>query len=214
MDDPAQEEARRENPDLDREDVAVLLEAVAAGDPDALDRLVPLVYENLHEIAHFHLQAERTSHTLNTTAIVHEAYLRLAASSKPSWRDRAHFLAVSSRVIRHVLIDYERRRAAEKRGGDVIRVPLYEDLAEGGPRPDEALEFIAVDAALRALSAHDPRLERVVECRFFGGLTGRETAEILGVSERTVERDWVRARAYLRRALRTKKDPAQPESRE
>ena len=202
MDDPEQAKTRARETARDGGDVTALLEAVVAGDPDALDRLVPLVYHNLHEIAHHHRRAERPEHTLNTTAIVHEAYIRLAGSSNPSWRDRAHFLAVSSRVIRHVLIDYERRRMAEKRGGDVLRVPLNEDLAVDTAGPDASVEFLALDAALQDLARHEARLERVVECRFFGGLTGRETAEVLGVSERTVERDWARARAYLRRALR------------
>lgn len=202
MDDPEQAQTRARETAGDGGDVTALLEAVVAGDPDALDRLVPLVYDSLHEIAHHHRRAERPGHTLNTTAIVHEAYLRLAGFSNPSWRDRAHFLAVSSRVIRHVLIDYERRRMADKRGGEVIRVPLNEDLAEDTAGPDGVVEFLALDAALQDLARREARLERVVECRFFGGLTGRETAEVLGVSERTVERDWVRARAYLRRTLR------------
>lgn len=203
MDDPEQAHTRARETSGEGGDVTALLEAVMAGDPDALDRLVPLVYHSLHEIAHHHRRAERPEHTLNTTAIVHEAYLRLAGASSPSWRDRAHFLAVSSHVIRHVLIDYERRRMAEKRGGDMLRVPLNEDLAVAAVEgPDTSVEFLALDAALRDLASHEPRLERVVECRFFGGLTGRETAEVLGVSERTVERDWARARAYLRRALR------------
>lgn len=184
------------------------LEAAVAGDSDALNRLVPLIYDDLHEIAHYHLRAERPSHTLNTTAIVHEAYVRLAGISSPSWRDRAHFLAISSRVIRHILIDYERRRMAEKRGGDMVRVPLNEDLAEDDSDAG-SVEFLALDAALCELARHDPRLEQVVECRFFGGLTGRETAEVLGISSRTVERDWVRARAYLRRALRPATDKAE-----
>lgn len=201
MDDPEQAQTRARETAADGGDVTALLEAVVAGDPDALDRLVPLVYQSLHEIAHHHRRSERPEHTLNTTAIVHEAYLRLAGSSSPSWRDRAHFLAVSSRVIRHVLIDYERRRMADKRGGDVVRVPLDEHLAADTAGPDAAVEFLALDTALQELAKHEPRLERVVECRFFGGLTGGETAEVLGISERTVERDWARARAYLRRAL-------------
>ena len=209
MGDPEQAHPRTRATTGEGGEVTALLEAVVAGDPDALDRLVPLVYHNLHEIAHHHRRAERPEHTLNTTAIVHEAYIRLAGSSNPSWRDRAHFLAVSSRVIRHVLIDYERRRMAEKRGGDVLRVPLNEDLAVDTAGPDASVEFLALDAALQDLARHEARLERVVECRFFGGLTGRETAEVLGVSERTVERDWARARAYLRRALRpATEDPA------
>lgn len=183
----------------DAAQVSSLLEAHAGGDRSALDRLIPLVYSDLRRIAHHRLRSERAAHTLDTTAIVHEAYLRLAADEDPSWRNRSHFMAVCSRVIRNLLIDHERRRSADKRGGGRIKIPLREDLAQADDAP--GVELLDLDAALTELARVDPRLERVVEYRFFGGLTVAEVAEVLGVSMRTVERDWTRAKAYLYRAL-------------
>ena len=180
-------------------EITSLLAAHADGDRTALDRLIPLVYADLRRIAHQRLKSERDAHTLSTTAIVHEAYLRLADHEEPSWRNRAHFLAVCSRVIRNLLIDYERRRGADKRGGDRLRIPLREDLTASDDGP--GVELLDLDAALSELALVDPRLETVVEYRFFGGLTVAEVAEVLGVSVRTVERDWTRAKAYLYRAL-------------
>lgn len=184
----------------DGETIASLLRASADGDRYALDRLMPLVYEDLRRLAHRRLWHERDAHTLNTTALVHEAYLRLAADSNPAWNDRIHFMAVCSRIIRNLLIDYERRRQSARRGGGEILIPLRTDLVQDGGRM-ETVELIALDAALTDLSRMQPRLEQVVEYRFFGGLTVAETAEVLCVSVRTVERDWTRARAYLYRAL-------------
>lgn len=173
----------------------------ATGDDTALDRLIPLVYEDLRRIAHDRLRSERAPHTLDTTAVVHEAYLRLVEVSDPGWNGRAHFFAVSSKLIRNLLIDYARQRKAEKRGGSAIRIPLNEGL-DGGRNPEpRTIDLLALDEALSALARLDPRLEKVVECRFFGGLSVQETAEVLGVSARTVERDWTRAKAYLYRAL-------------
>ena len=169
-----------------------------------LGELIPALYDDLRRIAHERLRREGRPHTLCTTAIVHEAYMRLAAGSRDSWK-RAHFMAVSSRIIRNLLIDYERRRSADKRGGEAIRIPVSEEIqADGGWRTTD-VELLDLEAALVDLSRKDPRLEKVVEYRFFGGLTVAETAEALGTSVRTVERDWTRARAYLIRAL-------QPES--
>lgn len=182
-------------------EITGLLEAHAAGDDDALERLIPLVYDDLRRIAHQRLHSERPSHTLDTTAVVHEAYLRLVDVSDPDWNGRAHFFAVSSRLIRNLLIDYARRRKADKRGGDAIRVPLDEELDAASIDAPAGVDLLALDEALTALARHDERMERVVECRFFGGLTVRETAQVLGVSTRTVERDWTRAKAYLYRAL-------------
>lgn len=175
-----------------------LLAAHAEGDPDAFDRLIPLVYDDLQRIAHHHLQNERAGHTLNTTAVVHEAYLRLVDQTQARWPDRAHFFAFASRVMRHILIDYARKRRRLKRGGDVIRVPI-EQVALGVS--DATTELLALDEAIAQLSQRDERMGRVVECRLFGGMTVKEVAEAFGVSLSTVERDWRCAKAYLYRAL-------------
>lgn len=190
-------------------EITRLLDAHAAGDREALDRLIPLVYDDLRRIAHNRLRSERASHTLDTTAVVHEAYLRLVDVSDPSWNGRAHFFAVSSKLIRNLLIDYARRRRADKRGGGVIKIPLSGELDAAGEGA-AAVDLLALDEALSALARRDRRLEQVVECRFFGGLTVRETAEVLDVSVRTVERDWTRAKAYLYRALSTGTAPSDP----
>lgn len=179
--------------------VTRLLTECAEGDRDAFDRLIPLVYDDLRRIAHRRLALERVGHTLSTTAVVHEAYLQLVNQATATWRDRAHFFAVAARVIRHVLVDYARARDAEKRGGGALRIPLREDL--DGREPD-TVELLALEEALTKLARRDPRLEKVVECRFFGGMTMKDTAEAVGVSLRTAERDWTRAKAYLFRLLR------------
>lgn len=182
-------------------EIVNLLQAHAAGDGTALDRLMPIVYEDLRRIAHHRLRQERRVHTLDTTALVHEAYLRLVSSADQTWKDRAHFFAIASRVIRNVLTDYARQRGAFKRGGGVIRVPLHEDLVDDPDIAAREIDLLALDEALSTLALHDARLEHVVECRFFGGLSVAETAEALDTSVRTVERDWTRARAYLYREL-------------
>lgn len=182
-------------------DITGLLRKHASGDGAALDRLIPLVYDDLRRIAHDRLRSERRSHTLDTTAVVHEAYLRLVDVSDPGWNGRAHFFAVSSKLIRNLLIDYARRQKAEKRGGSAIRVPMNEGLDGGTDSEPRTIDLLALDEALSALARLDARLEQVVECRFFGGLSVKETAEVVGVSTRTVERDWTRAKAYLYRAL-------------
>jgi len=177
----------------------------SAGDQDAFDRLVPLIYDDLRRIAHNHLGRNRRGDTLNTTAVVHELYLDLVDQTRVGWRDRVHFFAVASKVMRHIVIDAVRRKSAQKRGGDRVRVPLLPDkIPVDGGTPD----LLALDQALDRLAEHDPRLGQVVECRFFGGMTAKETAEALGVGVRTVERDWTRARTYLYRALSD--DPAGP----
>lgn len=186
-----------EPPSAQRE-ITELLQACSNGEQDAFDRLIPLVYADLRAIAHQRLSRERPDHTLNTTAIVHQAYLGLVDQATATWRDRAHFFAVSSKLIRNLLIDHARARRAEKRGGDAIHVPLEDHLAGEEPR---TVDLLALDEALERLGTRDRRLERLVECRFFGGLTMEETAEALGISLRTVERDWRRARAYLFQAL-------------
>ncbi|MFW5905052.1 MAG: sigma-70 family RNA polymerase sigma factor, partial [bacterium] len=180
--------------DADRSLVTGLLMECAAGDREAFDRLIPLVYDDLKGIAHRRLAEERPHHTLDTHALVHEAYLRMVDHATVTWRDRAHFFALAARVIRNILVDHARVRRATKRGGDAIRIPLREDLE--GEEPNE-VELLALDEALEELGDHDPRLREVVECRFFGGMTVADTAAALGVSRRTAERDWTRAKAYL-----------------
>lgn len=178
-----------------------LLSASARGDRTAAD-LFAVVYEDLRVVAHGQLRNEAAGHTLNTTALVHEAYLALAHQARVDSKDRAHFLAVASRAMRHILIDYGRARRRGKRGGAGIRIPLSEDMKlpeRGGAQTD--IDLLALDDALLELARHDERLARVVECRFFGGLSMAETAEALGVGQRTVERDWTRAKAYLYQQL-------------
>lgn len=179
-------------------EITELLHACSNGERSAFDRLIPLVYDDLRAIAHNRLLAERPDHTLNTTGIVHDAYLNLVNQATATWRDRAHFFAVSSKVIRNLLIDHARTRKAAKRGGGAVHVPLAEHLEGKGPG---TVDLLALDEALADLGTKDERLERLVECRFFGGMTMEEVAETLGVSLRTVERDWRRARAYLYQAL-------------
>jgi RNA polymerase sigma factor (TIGR02999 family) len=174
--------------------VTRLLEAVDAGEEGAFERLVPLVYEDLRRIAHNRMRSEADGHTLNTTAVVHEAYVELAGRDG-GFNNRAHFFAVASRVMRHILIDHARAQRAQKRGGEAVVVRLEE--ADGVAVDTGGLDLIALDGALRQLGARDERLARIVECRFFGGLTMEETAEALGISERTAARDWRRARVYL-----------------
>jgi RNA polymerase sigma factor (TIGR02999 family) len=170
---------------------------------DALGRLVPLVYGELRRVAHRQLAAERADHTLSTTAVVHEAYLRLVDQTRASWEDRAQFFAIAARIMRRVLVDYARRRRALRRGG--ARRPIsLEDVADAGAvaAPDRAEEVVALDEALERLALLDERLSRVVECRFFAGLTLEETAQALGVTRRTVARDWVKAKGWLYQELR------------
>jgi len=175
-------------------DVTQLLQAVREGDAQALDRLVPLVYEELRSLAKRELYSEQPGHTLHATALVHEAYLKLAGSSMPA-SDRAHFLAIAARAMRQVLVDHARRRKAVKRGGDMVCTTLTDSGGQVEFRPDE---LIALDEALEQL---DPRQRQVVEFRFFAGMEEKEIADVLGVSDRTVRREWVKARAWLYRAM-------------
>lgn len=179
-------------------EVTLLLRQWQGGDEAALDRLLPVVYDELRRRAHRHVRRERDGPTLCTTALVHEAFLALAADPPAALADRAHFYAVASRVMRRVLVWAARRRTAAKRGGGLPDLPLDPSVWLAAPRLDEAL---AVDAALDRLERLDPRLCRVVECRHFGGLSVDETAAALGVSAATVKRDWQAARAWLRREL-------------
>jgi RNA polymerase sigma-70 factor, ECF subfamily len=181
-----------------RGEVSVLLHEMRAGVPDAEGRLLGIVYSELRKIAAFHLRRERSGHTLQPTALVNEAYLRLTRANLGSLTDRAHFFAVASRVMRRILVDYARSHFASKRGGHLVR----EDL--GGipePRMHSAEEFLALDEALSRLATWDDRQSRIVELRFFGGLTEEEIAHVLNLSARTVKREWAMARAWLQSQL-------------
>jgi RNA polymerase sigma factor (TIGR02999 family) len=179
-------------------DVNELLERCRAGDAAALDELVTAVYAELRRLAAHHLRAERPDHTLQPTALVHEAYVRLAHGHDRPWQDRSHFLAAAAKVMRHVLVDHARARAAGKRAGQRTRLAL-DDALEVAARAD--VDLLALDDALHALAEVDPDLARVVELRAFVGLTIVEIAEVVGVSRATVEREWATARAWLRTEL-------------
>jgi RNA polymerase sigma factor (TIGR02999 family) len=191
--------------------ITVLLKAWRDGDRSALDRLTPLLYGELRRLAYWFMQQERAEHTLQATALVNEAYLRLVDIKVVDWQDRAHFMAVASQTMRRVLVDAARARAAEKRGGGMERLDggaSGVDL-DGMPAPgtDRAREVCALDEALDALARMDPRRAKVIELRFFGGLTVEETAEILQISPQSVMRDWKLARAWLMRELRAEPAP-------
>jgi RNA polymerase sigma factor (TIGR02999 family) len=176
-----------------------LLRAWSEGDRGALERLMPLVYEELHRLARRYMAGEHPGHTLQATALVNEAYLRLANSEPAGFRDRAHFFAVAARAMRHILVDWARSRQAGKRGNDVPALELVDHLAIAqGPSGNH---LVAIDDALKTLAAFDPRKSEIVELRFFGGLSIQETAEVLKVSEETVRRDWNMAKLWLRREL-------------
>ena len=177
--------------------ITALLQA-AVEDEYVMDRLLPLVYDELRGMAHGHLLRERRSHTLNTTALVHEAYLKLVDQTRAPVRSQAYFFGAAARAMRQILVDHARRRGRQKRGGGQQPVTLEEQhLADG----EFAAEVLDLDAALERLAEIEPRAARVVECRFFGGLSVEETAEVLGVSSRTVKRDWIMAKAWLYRTL-------------
>ncbi|HUF46971.1 MAG TPA: ECF-type sigma factor [Vicinamibacterales bacterium] len=179
-------------------DVTELLLAHGRGRADAMDQLVPLVYQDLRRVARSQLRRLRVGETLDTTGLVHEAYLRLVDQTRATWHDRGHFLAVSAIAMRQVLIDYARERSREKRGGGVVHTAFDDQAAAATVDAGRLLE---IDLALEKLGRHDPRLVRVVECRYFAGLSEHETAEALGVSLRTAQRDWLKARAWLRQEL-------------
>lgn len=179
------------------DEVTGLLRAWAGGDPQALERLTPLVYRELHRRAHWHMARERAGDTLQTTALVNEVYLRMVDMRNVSWRDRTHFFALASRLIRRVLIDAARARSADKRGAGAAHVALDEAVVA----IERAGDLVALDDALMALAALDARKSRVVELRFFGGMSVEETAEVLEVSPETVKRDWKLAKAWLRREM-------------
>jgi RNA polymerase sigma factor (TIGR02999 family) len=179
--------------------VTDLLQAWASGDQAALDELLPLVYEELRRQARRYMRAQPAGHTLQTTALVHEAYLRLVGQSSVEWQGRAHFFGVAAKAMRSVLVDHARARGAAKRGGSVRAITL--DDAGGVAGPQASVDVLALDEALGRLTELDPRKSRLVELRYFGGLGIEEAAAVLGVSPATVKRDWTTARAWLRREL-------------
>jgi RNA polymerase sigma-70 factor, ECF subfamily len=180
-------------------DVTELLQAWGRGEDAALDRLIPLVYRDLHLRARRCMAGERVEHSLQTTALIHEAYLRLVGPSPAGWESRGHFFAVAARVMRRILVDHARARRAQKRGGAASPVTLDEQLVvAGGPGRD----LVSLDDALQALATFDERKARVVEMRFFGGLSVEEAAEVLKVSPQTVLRDWKLAKVWLLREMK------------
>lgn len=184
--------------------ITQLLAEWNGGDQAALDRLLPLIYEELRRQAHHRMRHERAGHTLQTTALVHEAFVRLVDYRNVRWQDRAHFFAVAAQLMRRVLVDHARSRRRLKRGGGAFRVTLG---AESAMSPQRSQELLALDEALVRLAATDPRKARVVEFRLFGGLSNEEVAEVLKVSINTVTRDWNMALAWLRRELTSQYDP-------
>jgi RNA polymerase sigma factor (TIGR02999 family) len=184
-------------------DVSTLLRAWTDGDRHALERMTPLVYEELHRLAKHYMRRERPGHSLQTTALVNEAYMRLVDYKRMQWQDRAHFFAVAAQLMRRILVERARRRNL-KRGGGVVHVSLDEAAAVGGNRPED---LVALDDAMNALARFDPRKVQVVEMRFFGGLSLEETAEVLKISSVTVRRDLRTAKAWLYREITGGREP-------
>jgi RNA polymerase sigma factor (TIGR02999 family) len=177
-------------------DITQLLQSWSQGDKDAMEKLIPLVYEDLHRRAQHYMSDERPGHALQTTALVNEAYLRLVDSRQVSWESRSHFYAVCAQVMRRILVDWARSRRALKRGNDIPLVEFKEEAVG-----QLSTDFPAIDDALQALAALDPRKSQIVELRFFGGLSVQETADVLKVSTETVQRDWKLAKSWLKREL-------------
>jgi RNA polymerase sigma factor (TIGR02999 family) len=180
-------------------DVTQLLLDWSKGDQASLDKLLPVVYQELRRLAQHYLRQERPDHTLQATALVHEAYLKLIDTRNVEWQNRAHFFAVAAQVMRHILVDMARERRAQKRGGG-LKLPLEEAMGLPGEGGD--VNLLALDEALGRLAEIDPQQSRVIELRYFGGLSVEETAKALGVSPRTVKREWRVARAWLHREMR------------
>lgn len=179
-------------------EVTQLLGDWSGGDKGALEKLLPLVQPELHRLAHHYMSREPAGHTLQTTAIINEAYLRLVDNTKPLWQNRTHFVAVAAQLMRRIMVDHARGRRSLKRGGGALRVTLDDAAIVAKSRSEELL---ALDEALAKLAVQDPRKSQIVELRYFGGLTVQETAEFLKMSQRTVEREWTMAKAWLYRAL-------------
>lgn len=185
-----------------RHDVTQLLKGWSGGDESALEKLVPLVYEELHRAARRYMAGERSEHILQTTALINEAYLRLVDFQHIDWQNRAQFFGICAQLMRRILVDFARSRHTHKRGADAFRIPLEESLIISREPP---ADVIALDDALKNLAAVDERKSRVIELRFFGGLSIEETAEVLKVSEETVKRDWRLAKVWLLREFRDQK---------
>lgn len=180
------------------QDISLVLKAWSGGDREAADKLMPLVYDELRKVAAQYLRKERPDHTLQPTALVNEAYLKLVDITYVDWQDRAHFFAVASQVMRHILVDYARAKATDKRGGDVQRLALDEAISFS---KEQDIDLLALDDALKQLAAFDEQQSRIVEMRFFGGLSVEETAVVLGISPATVKREWALAKAWLYRKI-------------
>ena len=178
--------------------VTQMLRDWSNGDREVVDKLIPVVYEELRRQAARYLRRERPGHTLQTTALIHEAYIRLIDQKNVRWQNRAHFFAIAAQLMRRILVDHARSRQAAKRGGSDIKLPLEEAMIASEGRE---VDLVALDEALERLAAIDPQQSRVVELKFFSGMTVEETAEVLDVSPRTVKRDWNVAKAWLRREI-------------
>ncbi len=183
-----------------RQEISVILKDWSGGNRASADVLLSLVYDELRKIAGNYLRKERSGHTLQPTALVHEAYMKLIDISDINWQDRAHFFAVSANVMRHILVDHARAKLAEKRGGEAQRIAL-EDAISLSNEPN--IDLLAVDEALKELAEFDEQQSRIVELRFFGGLTIEETAHVVGISPATVKREWAMAKAWLHRKLKS-----------
>lgn len=181
--------------------VTELLIAAGRGRREALEELVPLLYDDLRRLAAAHMRREPAGHSLQPTALVHEAYVRLVEQRQAGWVSRAHFFGAAAGVMRRILVDMARTRRAEKRGGQLTRVTLAEDVAADGPTE---IDVLALHQSLERMATFSPRQERIVELRYFGGLTIEETAAVLGISDATVVREWTIAKAWLRAALSSK----------
>src|SRR3954471_23485335 len=181
-------------PSRSAQEVTLLLDEWSSGDERALEKLIPLVQPELHRLAHHYMSRERVGHTLQTTAILNEAYLRLVDNTKPAFQSRTHFVAATAQLMRRIMVDHARERHSLKRGGGALKVTLDEAALVTETRSEELL---ALDEALESLAAQDPRKSQIVELRYFGGLSIKETSEFLKLSQRTVEREWTMAKAWL-----------------
>lgn len=180
------------------QEVTQLLIDWRGGDQAALDRLMVLVYDELHALARRYMKQERGEHTLQTTALVNETYLKLVGGQSPDWQNRAHFFGVAAQVMRHLLVDHARSKRSARRGGSTLRITLDEDIAAA---PGESVDLLALDEVLDRLDAIDERKRRIVELRYFSGLSVEETADVLGLSVITIKREWLKAKAWLYREL-------------